>query len=141
VSRIYWDTMLFIYWLEDNPHFAKRVGAIRSRMEERKDQLITSSFTFGELLAGVWRKGSGDLAVKTKGLLQRSVSEVIPFTTEVAERYAQIRGTLGLGAADSIHLSCAAQARTDLFLTNDRGLVGKVVPGVQFIVTLDSAFF
>ena len=141
MSRIYWDTMLFIYWLEDNPHFAKRVGAIRSRMEERKDQLLTSSFTFGELLAGVWRKGSGDLAIKTKSLLQSSVSEIIPFTTDVAERYAQIRGTLGLGAADSIHLSCAAQARTDLFLTNDRGLVGKVVPGIHFIVMLDSAFF
>ncbi len=45
MSRIYWDTMLFIYWLEDNPQYAKRVGAIRSRMEERGDQLITGAST------------------------------------------------------------------------------------------------
>ena len=46
MSRIYWDTMLFIYWLENNPQFAKRVGAIRTRMEERGHQLITAAFTF-----------------------------------------------------------------------------------------------
>jgi hypothetical protein len=27
VSRVYWDTMLFIYWLEENPQFGKRVDA------------------------------------------------------------------------------------------------------------------
>ena len=32
--------MLFIYWLENNPQYAKRVGTIRARMEERGDQLI-----------------------------------------------------------------------------------------------------
>jgi predicted nucleic acid-binding protein len=73
-------------------------------------------------------------------LLQAATSEVVPFTLEAAERYAQIRGTMGLSAADAIHLSCAAQAGTDLFLTNDKGLVGKFVPGIQFIVSLDSQF-
>jgi uncharacterized protein len=140
VSRIYWDTMLFIYWLEDNPQFANRVGAIRTRMQERQDQLITSAFTFGEILAGVHRKGSGPLAAETKRLLQAATSEVVPFTLEAADRYAQIRGTMGLSPADAIHLACAAQAGTDLFLTNDKGLVGRFVPGIQFIVSLDSQF-
>jgi uncharacterized protein len=140
VSRIYWDTMLFIYWLEDNPQFASRVGAIRARMRERQDQLITSSFTFGEILAGVYRKGSGALAADTERLLQAATSEVVPFTLEAADRYAQIRGTMGLSPADAIHLACAAQAGTDLFLTNDKGLIGKFIPGIQFIVSLDSQF-
>ena len=58
MSRIYWDTMLFIYWLENNPKFAKRVGAIRTRMEERGDRLITGAFTFGEVMAGPYRVGA-----------------------------------------------------------------------------------
>jgi predicted nucleic acid-binding protein len=132
--------MLFIYWLEDNPQFANRVGDIRSRMQQRQDQLITSTFTFAEIMAGIYRKGSGALAADTKRLLEAATAEVVPFTLEAAERYAQIRGTMGLSAADAIHLSCAAQAGTDLFLTNDKGLVGKFVPGIQFIVSLDSQF-
>jgi predicted nucleic acid-binding protein len=138
MSRVYWDTMLFIYWLEDHPQYAKRVGAIRSRMEERGDQLITSAFTFGEILAGAYRKGATQVATESLRLLKEVVSEVVPFTIETADRYSQIRGTLGVAPADAIHLSCAAQAGTDLFLTNDKRLVGKIVQGIQFIASLET---
>ena len=138
MSRVYWDTILFIYWLEDDPRFARRVDQIHSRMEERNDRLITSAFTFGEVLAGIYRKGSPDLADESRRLLRNAVAEVVPFTLETADRYARIRGTLGIAPADAIHLACAAEAGTDLFLTNDKGLVGKFVPGIQFIASLDT---
>jgi predicted nucleic acid-binding protein len=141
VSRIYWDTMLFIYWLENNPQFAKRVGAIRSRMKERGDQLITGAFTFGEVLAGPYRIGAVKVADEAKRLLRSVVSELVPFTIDTADHYARIRGTLGLPPADAIHLASAAQAGTDLFLTNDKSLMGKVVPGIQFIASLETQLF
>jgi len=133
--------MLFIYWLEDNPQYAKRVGAIRSRMEERGDQLITGAFTFGEILAGPYRKGAIELAAESRRLLQQVVSEVVPFTLETADHYARIRGKLGVPPADAIHLASAAHATTDLFLTNDKRLVGKIVPGIQFIASLETQLF
>lgn len=141
MSRIYWDTMLFVYWLEDHPQYAKRVNAIHSRMQERQDRLITGTFTFGEVLAGAYRKSAMRLADETRRLLQTVVAEAVPYTLDTAEQYARIRGSLGIAPADAIHLACAAQARTDLFLTNDKRLVGKIVPGIQFIVSLESDFF
>jgi predicted nucleic acid-binding protein len=141
VSRIYWDAMLFIYWLESNPQFAKRVGAIHTGMQQRGDQLITGAFTFGEVLAGPYRVGAVKAAEKTKRLLRSVVSEVIPFTLETAEHYARIRGSMGLPPADSIHLASAAQAGTDLFLTNDKRLIGKVIPGIHFIASIDAQLF
>jgi uncharacterized protein len=141
VSRVYWDTMLFIYWLEDHPQYARRVGAIRSRMEERHDQLITGAFTFGEVLAGAYRKGTPQLADDTRRLLQSAVAEVVPFTLETADRYARIRAIPGITPADAIHLASAAQAETDLFLTNDKSLVGKIVPGIQFVASLETNLF
>jgi predicted nucleic acid-binding protein len=56
---------------------------------------------------------------------------------DTADRYAQIRGTLGIAPADAIHLACAAQAGTDLFLTNDKRLLGKFIPGIQFVASLE----
>ena len=141
MSRVYWDTMLFIYWLEDHPRFAKRVDAIHSRMAQRHDQLITGAFTFGEVLAGAYRKGAPKLADESKRMLRSVVAEVIPFTIETADRYAQIRGSLGIAPADAIHLASAAEAGTDLFLTNDKSLLGKIIPGIQFIASLDTQFF
>ena len=137
MSRIYWDTMIFIYWLEDHPQYAKRVHTIHSRMQQRHDQLLTGAFTFGEVLTGVYRKGTADRAQEARRQLQRIVAEVVPFTIDTAERYAQIRGTLGIAPADAIHLACAAQAGTDLFLTNDKRLVGKFIPGIQFVASLE----
>jgi predicted nucleic acid-binding protein len=141
MSRIYWDTMLFIYWLEDHPEFAKRVDAIHSRMKERRDELITGAFTFGEVLAGAYRKRAPHVADELQRSLQNVVAEVLPFTLATAGRYAQIRAIPGVTPADAIHLASAAQAGTDLFLTNDKRLAGKTVPGIQFIASLDTQFF
>jgi predicted nucleic acid-binding protein len=130
--------MLFIYWLEDHPQYAKQVDAIHSRMKQRQDRLLTGAFTFGEVLAGTYRKGRTELADQFRTLLRGVVAEIVPFTVETAEHYARIRGTLGTTPADAIHLASAAQAGTDLFLTNDKSLVGKIVPGIQFIAMLDT---
>jgi predicted nucleic acid-binding protein len=141
VSRVYWDTMLFIYWLEENPQFGKRVDAIWSRMQERNDQLITGALALGEVFAGAYKQGAGKERIQAvKTALEDSVSEVIPFTAETADIFGQIKGSLKIPSADAIHLACAASARTDLFLTNDKNLVGKIIPGIQFIAGLDSNF-
>jgi predicted nucleic acid-binding protein len=138
MSRIYWDSMLFIYWLEDSPLFANRVAALHDRMRERQDELITSAFTLGEVLAGAYRKSSAPAADEVRAALLDLLSEVVPFTVEVADHYARIRGSTGIAPADAIHLACAAYARTDLFLTNDKNLVGRAIPGIHFIGGLDS---
>lgn len=139
MSRIYWDSMLFIYWVEGNPRFGKKVDAIWSRMQERNDQLITAALTFGEVLAGAYRRGANQERVqKVRAELEIAVSNVIPFTFENADLFGRIRGSLSVSSADAIHLACAASAGTDLFLTNDKNLVGKVIPGIQFIAGIDS---
>jgi uncharacterized protein len=139
VSRVYWDTMLFIYWLEENPRFGKRVDAIWSRMQERNDQLITGALALGEVFAGAYKRGASKERIQeVKVALESAVSAVIPFTDETADVYGRIKGSMKIPSADAIHLACAATAGTDLFLTNDKNLVGKVIPGIQFIAGLDS---
>jgi hypothetical protein len=61
----------------------------------------------------------------------------LPFDLETADHYARIRAAFEVSPADAMHLAAAAQAGTDLFLTNDNRLVGKFVPGIQFIASLD----
>jgi uncharacterized protein len=141
MSLIYWDTMLFVYWFEEHPVHAERVRHILQRMEQRKDALCTGSFALAELLVGPYKKGAPDMAGRIRGALRPPFAEVLPFTSDVADRYARIRAELRVSAADAIHLACAAQARVDLFLTNDRKLVGQIVPGIQFIASLDTELF
>jgi predicted nucleic acid-binding protein len=141
MSRIYWDTMLFIYWLEDHPIHARRVKHILAKMEEREDQLCTSSFTVGEVLVGPYKARAIVAAKRIREFFESSFVEVVPYTLEMADRYARIRADLGVSPADAIHLACAAQTNTDLFLTNDNGLTSKVIPGIQFIAGMDTNLF
>ncbi|HEY2117005.1 MAG TPA: PIN domain-containing protein [Candidatus Angelobacter sp.] len=141
MSRIYWDTMLFVYWLENHPVHAKRVQHILSKMEERQDRLCTSAFTVAEVLVGPYKVGDAAAAKKIRGVFESPFVELLPFNTATADQYARIRVQHRVSPADAIHLACAAQAGIDLFLTNDDALAGKVIPGIQFIAALDTNLF
>jgi predicted nucleic acid-binding protein len=141
VSRIYWDSMLFVYWLEDHPKYSPRVAEIHTSMAKRGDILCTSVFTVGEVLAGPYRKGAADEAAQIRTAFESPQIELVPFTFEAADRYARIRGTHRVASADAIHLASASGAGVDLFLTNDHALHPLVIPGIQFIAGLDVNLF
>jgi uncharacterized protein len=141
MSRIYWDTMLFIYWLESHPVHGRRVRHILTRMEERQDQLCTSAFTVGEVLVGPYKVRAPNTTKKICEVFESGLVEVLPYTLKTADLYAQIRSGHGVSSPDAIHLACAAQAGVDVFLTNDIALVGKVIPGIQFIAGLNTNLF
>lgn len=138
MSRIYWDTMLFVYWLESNPQYAQQVQKINKRMEQRSDKLCTSIFAVGELLAGPRKTKDTEMERAIRKYFQTSAIEVLPFDTETAELYAQIRAEHNVSPADAIHLATAAQAHADLFLTNDRRLCRLNIPGIHFIAGIDT---
>jgi predicted nucleic acid-binding protein len=138
MSRIYWDTMLFVYWIEDHPRYAKRVRHLLDKMKQRQDQLCTSSFAVGEILVGPYKTGANETAKKIRDVLRPPFVDVISYTLEMADLYAEIRAKHKVSPADAIHLACAAQGHIDLFLTNDLDLTTKVIPGIQFIAGMDS---
>jgi predicted nucleic acid-binding protein len=139
MSRIFWDTNLFIYLLEDHGRLTERVTHLAERMHERDDQLFTSTMTLGEVLVRPAARGESDLCRKYEDVLARR-SILVPFDREAARIYATARQDKTIKPPDAIQLACAAQARVDLFITNDDRLSGKTIPGIQFIVSLGRAF-
>ncbi len=141
MSRIYWDTMLFVYLFEAHPEHSGRVGQIYTAMERRRDTLCTSVFTVGEILAGVYRRKAVDRVAEVRRLLSPPRVELLPFTADTADRYARVRAENRVTPADAIHLASAAEAGVDLFLTNDRRLSCLVIPGINFLAGMDVSLF
>jgi len=138
MSRIFWDTNLFIYLFEEYGELSKRVQAIRRKMLERGDQLLTSTFTLGELLVKPMEKGALDLSKKYEEALTRSAL-LIPFDVQAATHYGRLRCDRTIRPPDAIQLACAGAAQVDLFITNDERLRSKRVDGVQFLTSLRGA--
>ena len=138
MSRIFWDTNLFIYFLEGNSQLSVDTRRLRKSMLARGDQLLTSALTLGEVLVKPLEQGDRLLCAKYEDAITRAAL-LLPFDAKAAWKYAEIRFDRTLRAPDAVQLACAASANIDLFVTNDRRLQGKQVNGIQFIVALDQA--
>lgn len=136
MSRIFWDTNLFIYLFEDYRDLSKATINLRRRMSERGDQLLTSTMTLGEILVRPFKRGDHATCRKYEQSLARGAI-VVPFDVKAARVYATLRAGGTLKAPDALQLSCAATAAVDLFVTNDNRLQKEHVAGIQFIVPLD----
>jgi predicted nucleic acid-binding protein len=136
MSRIFWDTNLFIYFLEGNDQLSEDTRRLRRGMLARGDQLLTSALTLGEVLVKPLERGDRVLCTRYEDAISKTAS-LLPFDAKAAWKYAAIRLDRSLRAPDAVQLACAASANVDLFVTNDRRLQGKQVDGIQFIVALD----
>lgn len=140
MSRIFWDTNLFIYLIEDFGNLSARVAGVRKRMLERGDELVTSTLTLGEVLIKPLEAGNEILARRYETALLQGAEHIIAFDAEAARLFAAIRKDRTIRPPDAIQLACAAQAEVDLFITNDDRLSMKTIPGIQFISSLQRAF-
>jgi predicted nucleic acid-binding protein len=133
VSRIYWDTMLFIYLLEGHPQHSARVRHLLERSYERGDLLYSSYLALGELIAGASQSSDPAKAPIIQNTLDEMGFSYLPFDSGAVRPFSLLRAREKLKVADAIHLSCAASAGIDLFLTGDKQLLKLHVPGIQFI--------
>jgi uncharacterized protein len=135
VSRIFWDTNLFIYLLEDKGELTARVSRLRRSMLARGDQLLTSALTLGEILVKPVQCGDLERARRLEEAITMR-AQILPFDLKAARIFAQVRRDRSIRAPDAVQLACAAAAGADLFITNDDRLQGKRVEGIQFTAGL-----
>jgi predicted nucleic acid-binding protein len=133
--------MLFIYLLEANPAFSKRVETLHNDILRRGDRLCASVFTIGEALTGP-RKRNDTAGIKgIKEFFDSDEVELLPLNADAADRYSMIRAGSRISQADAINLATAAAAGVDLFVTNDRALYRLSIPGIRFMMDLDGKVY
>src|SRR5262245_40834783 len=91
VSRVFWDTNLFIYLFEGSGKHFRETQQVLVRMSFRKDELITSSFTLGELLVAPIQYGDHAIANNYEKFLRPPNVRIVDFDRGAARIYAAIR--------------------------------------------------
>ncbi len=136
MSKVFFDTNVFIYMLEGIEPNRSRMLEIRKRMLNRGDRIVTSAMTLGEVLVRPTKLGQTSLIEQYDRAI-RTTAQVVSFDTSVAWRYASLRATHTIRSADAIQLACAAHFGVDLFITNDKNLHKLNIPGIGFIAPLE----
>lgn len=130
------DTCVFIYHFEAHPLYSKLTRPILEALEAGTFQGVISTITVTECLSKPYSMSNLDLA----GMYQEAfltwpnlLVEDVDF--HVARSAAQLRGTLGLGTADSIVAATAMTAGGSLLITNDPDF--KRIKDIQVLILDD----
>ena len=139
MSRIFWDSMLFIYMVEDDAQFAPIVRDVLGRCFRRGDSLHTSHLSIAETLVGIPRKSEKE--ARFLSVLDEMEFSFVEFGSNAVEPFRILRKEFGLKPPDALNLSCAAAIQADMYLTNDTELLKKKlhVPGIDFIADFKRA--
>jgi predicted nucleic acid-binding protein len=137
MSKVFLDTNIFIYLIEDRGVWAKDARDLLDRLTLRRDQVVTSSLTLGELLTQPLAQGATHLAQEYEQALSPPGVQVVDFDRMAARLYATVRQDKTIKVADAMQLAMAAATRCDLFVTNDDRLSRKVVDGIHFVTALN----
>ena len=137
MSRVFLDTNIFIYLIEDEGERGRKALELLERLTVRRDLVYTSTLTLGEVLTQPLSQGNTKLADIYEQKLTSPGVHLLDFDRSSARLYARIRLDRTIKAPDAMQLSMAAAARCDLFVTNDERLSRKVVDGIQFVAGLD----
>jgi len=135
MSRIFWDTHLFLYLFEDYGALSGLVAQLRSKMIDRGDQLLTSTLTLGEILVKPTEVRDSEFCRRYESAISLAAT-VIAFDVKAAKVYATLRTDRSLKPLDAFQLACAASAEVDLFVANDERFQYTHVDGIDFIVPL-----
>jgi len=137
VSRVFLDTNIFIYLIEDEGRLGKMAFELFEKLSRRRDEVLTSTLTLGEVLTQPMAAGRLDLVARYEQALNSTGVRLLSFDKAAARAYASVRSDRSIRPPDALQLAVAATAGCDLFVTNDKQLPGRIVPGIQFIVSLD----
>lgn len=123
VSKLAFDTVPIIYFVEANPNYDLLVTAIFKRVEDEIIIGITSVFSFCEVLVHPIRNNDTFLKKQYAKILQNSSDfQTKPINLTIAETAAELRADYNLRTPDALQIATALENDSDAFLCNDKTL-------------------
>jgi predicted nucleic acid-binding protein len=138
MSRIFWDTNVYIYLFERHPVHHQEVLNLRTKMLSRGDELFTSWLTVGELQVQSTPASKRLSTARYRDAVVAS-SSLVEFGEDAANSYREVRNGTAVKGPDALQLACAAASGVELFVTNDKKLHGLHVAGIHFIASIAAA--
>ena len=130
------DANAFIYLFENNVEFADYAQVLFEAAEQGSTEIIASEMAIFEVLSPA--KYTSRVTNDVLKSMQMLVVSFRPTELTVLLKAAELRRAYGFGAMDSIHVASAITAGCTHFVTNDRHILRRKVPGIH-IVSLKTA--
>jgi predicted nucleic acid-binding protein len=120
-NKVYLDTNIFIYVLNDTPNLAQPCLALLQACADRQVLGLTGDATLAELLVKPLQHNNAAAVAAVRALLvEDGAITLLSHDRHCFERAAHLRAAHGLKMVDALHLATAMQAGAACFITNDQ---------------------
>lgn len=135
-KKIYLDTNIFIYILEDFQQYDSLINAFIKGLENKYFSCFTSELTLAEILVPVFKKENSKVIIEYKKILNDpEFITLIPTTQDIYIHSASNRASFNLKLPDAIHVGTAQSIDCDIFLTNDKKI--RTPKNIELIILDD----
>ncbi len=122
-DRIYLDTNIWIYALEEVPEFSQSLMAIFQAIEQETITALTSELSLAEaLVRPIKNSKPRDQDMYKQAIVSAGNLQVMPVDRTILIRAAHVRAETKLKLPDAIHAATALFTQCTTFLTNDKQL-------------------
>ena len=122
-NKVFVDTSLFIYLLEDHKEYGDKVASFINYCTTNEISLSTSTITYMEFCVKPYELARHDVIRIFKALLTELDFCLQEITLPVADKAAKLRSQYqGLRSMDALQISAAIHCQCDKFITNDKRL-------------------
>jgi len=125
------DSNVLIYLIETQGPLADAAAHVIDSIADAPKQGSMAAIGLTEVLVGPARGGDARAFESMADALRDMPIRIVALDTPVAEDAAWIRGALGIGLEDAVHLASARAAGATAFVTNDRRL--RSIPQLEVI--------
>jgi predicted nucleic acid-binding protein len=136
-DSVYVDSNVLIYVLEDDPQFGRVARDFLGACADGAYTACISDAVCAEVLTGPFRRGSAHAVEAARSLVDNDhLFLMLQHTRKDFETSARLRGQVGLGFVDALHLATATNNGCHALVTNDRRLVASGDPRVVPLTSL-----
>ena len=136
-KRVYFDTNIFIYILENHPEFGETCLSVVQSGADKELDGYSGDLVLAELLVKPLKDNNARAVKAVKDLFTEDTKiELLPHTRSAFITAAHLRANHKIKLPDALHLATAIENHIEIFLTNDRDI--PLIPEIT-VLTLPTA--
>jgi len=122
-QRVYLDTNVFIYFLEQNPAYFPAVEQIMCAAKAQHFHACTGEIAVAETMVIPYRKRDANTIAQVRAFFSRkNFLSILPHDARIFDLAARLRAGKNIKFIDAVHLATASSSACAFFITNDKAI-------------------
>ena len=122
-QRVYLDTNVFIYFLEQHPTYFSVVEQIMHAIATQELDAYTGEIAVAETMVIPYRNKDANTIAQVRAFFsKKNFLSILPHNARIFDLAARLRAAQSMKFVDAVHIATADRSGCKFFITNDKAI-------------------